>query len=192
MGLDRMRWPELLLGLERVRVVEVARDGEGHLHLAIETTDELAACRGCGVRAVLKDRDPVGFADLPAFGSPMRLVWIKRRWSCQEPACGAGTWTEQRPDIAPARAALTTRAGMWATREVGAEVHTVAYVARQLGVTWHTIMDTTAYWAGRSSRIPAGSARPLRWGWMRPSSWPLAGESRPGGPVRSATSLGAA
>lgn len=146
MGFDRTRWPEGLVGLERVRVVEVARDGEGHLHVAIETTDELAACRGCGVRAVLKDRDPVGFADLPAFGSPVRLVWIKRRWACQEPVCGAGTWTEQRPDIAPARAALTTRAGMWATPEVGAEVHTVAYVARQLGVTWHTVMDAVAYW----------------------------------------------
>jgi transposase len=95
LGLDRTRWPELLLGLERVRVLEVARDGDGRLHLAIETTDDL---------------------------------------------------TEQRSDIAPARAALTTRAGLWATREVGAEVHTVAYVARQLGVTWHTVMDAVAYW----------------------------------------------
>jgi transposase len=116
------------------------------VHVAIETTDELVACRGCGVRAALKDLAPVSFADLPAFGSPVRLVWVKRRWSCPEPACGAGTWTEQRPDIAPARAALTTRAGLWATREVGAEVHTVAYVARQLGVNWHTVMDAVAYW----------------------------------------------
>jgi transposase len=146
LGLDRTRWPELLLGLERVRVLEVARDGEGRLHVAIETTDELTACATCGVRAAVKDRTPVGFADLPAFGAPVRLVWIKRRWSCREPACGAQTWTEQRPDIAPARAGLTARAGMWATREVGAEIHTVAYVARQLGVTWHTVMDAVAYW----------------------------------------------
>jgi transposase len=54
------------------------------------------------------------------------------------------TWTEQRPDIASARAVLTT--GLWATREVGAEVHTVAYVARQLGVAWHTVMDAVRYW----------------------------------------------
>lgn len=54
MGLDRTRWPELLVGLERVRVLEVARDGEGGLHVAIETTDERVACSGCGVRAALK------------------------------------------------------------------------------------------------------------------------------------------
>jgi hypothetical protein len=113
LGLDRTRWPELLLGLERVRVLEVARDGEGRLHVAIETTDELAGCGECGVRAALKDRARVELADLPTFGASVRLVWIKRRWVCREPACGAGTWTEQRPDIAPARAALTTRAGLW-------------------------------------------------------------------------------
>ena len=77
-----------------------------------------------------------------------RCVWCgsSAAGGCREPACGAGTWTEQRPDVALARAALTTRAGLWATREVGAEFHTVAYVARQLGVTWHTVMDAVAYW----------------------------------------------
>jgi len=114
--------------------------------VVIETTDELVACRSCGVRAEAKDRDLVAFADLPVFGSPVRLVWAKRRWCCLEPACPAGTWTEQRPDIAPTRAVLTTRAGLWATREVGAEVHTVAYVARRLGVAWHTVMDAVRYW----------------------------------------------
>jgi hypothetical protein len=119
--LDRTRWPELLVGLERVRVLEVARGIDDRLHVAIETTDELVACRSCGMRAEAKDRDLVAFADLPVFGSAVRLVWAKRRWVCVDPACGESTWTEQRPDVAPARAVLTTRAGLWATREVGAE-----------------------------------------------------------------------
>ena len=155
MGLDRTRWPELLLGLERVRVLEVARDGGGRLHVVIETTDVVAACVGCGVRAKVKDRAPVGHADLPAFGSPVRLVWVKRRWVCPEPACGVGSWTEDRPDIAPARAAMTTRAGLWATREVGAEIHSVAYAAGQLGVAWHTVMDAVAYWGQALVTDPA-------------------------------------
>lgn len=74
MGLDRTRWPEVLVGLEQVRVLEVARDGDGRLHVAVETTYQLVACRACGVAAEAKDRDPVGFTDLPAFGSPVRLV----------------------------------------------------------------------------------------------------------------------
>jgi hypothetical protein len=53
--LDRTRWPELLVGLERVRVLEVARGDDGRVHVVVETTDELVACRGCGVRAEAKD-----------------------------------------------------------------------------------------------------------------------------------------
>ena len=192
MGLDRTRWPELLLGLERVRVLEVARDGDGRLHVVVETTDELTACSECGVQAVLKDRASVSFADLPAFGSPVRLVWIKRRWSCREPACGAGTWTEQRGDIAPARAALTTRAGMWATREVGAEVHTVAYVARQLGVTWHTVMDAVAYWGqaliedpnrvGQTMAVGVDETKFLAARRREPTRWAARSATSSGGP----------
>jgi hypothetical protein len=77
--LDRTRWPELLLGLERVRVLEIARDSQDVLHVATETTDDLVACGIRGVKAKIKDRDLVTFADLAAFGSPVRLVRTKRR-----------------------------------------------------------------------------------------------------------------
>jgi transposase len=137
--LDRTRWPELLVGLERVRVLEVAR--AGRLHVAIETTDELVGCPSCGVRAELKDRDRVELVDLPAFGSPVRLVWVKRRWRCVELACGQGSWTEERPDIAAPRCALTRRAGWWATVQVGRLARPVAQVAGELGVAWRTVMD---------------------------------------------------
>jgi transposase len=145
LGLDRTRWPEVLVGLERVEVLEVSRASDGRLQVAIETTDRLMACSGCGCRAQVKDRDPVPLADLPAFGSPVTLVWHKRRWRCLERACEVGSWTEDRPDIAPARAAMTSRAGQWATREVGVEIHTVTYAAAQLGVAWHTVMDAVAH-----------------------------------------------
>jgi transposase len=140
-GLDRTRWPELLVGLERVRVLEVARGGDRRLHVAIETTDDLAACARCGVRAESKDRDRVELVDLPAFGSAVRLVWVKRRWCCVEPLCGRGSWTEERPDIAAPRCGLTRRAGLWATEQVGRLARPVAQVAGELGVAWHTVMD---------------------------------------------------
>ncbi len=98
---DRTRWCELLVGLERVEVLDVVREGE-RLIVTIESTDRLVGCSACGTRARAKDRDRVSLADLPAFGSPVTLVWLKRRWRCVEPDCGAGTWTEDRPDIAPA------------------------------------------------------------------------------------------
>jgi len=145
-GLDRTRWAEVLVGLDRVRVLEVARDRTGRVHVAVETTDDTAGCSGCGIRARVKDRDRVALADLPTFGSPVTLVWMKRRWVCLDGDCPAGTWTENRPDIAPARAAMTKRAALWATREVGAEIHTASYAAGQWGVAWHTVMDAVTHW----------------------------------------------
>lgn len=56
------------------------------------------------------------------------------------------TWTEDRGDIAPARATMTTRAGIWATRQVGGHVHSVSWAAKELGVGWHTVMDAVTFW----------------------------------------------
>jgi transposase len=141
LGLDRTRWPELLVGLEAVRVLEVARGGDGRLHVAIESTDVRAGCPGCGVQAEPKDRDRVELVDLPAFGSAVRMVWVKRRWCCPEQLCGWGSWTERNDSIAAPRCALTRRAGLWATEQVGRLARPVSQVADELGVAWHTVMD---------------------------------------------------
>ena len=119
--LDRTRWPELLVGLDQIRVLDVARDNDNRVHVAVETTDSTALCTGCGNAATVKDRPLVRLADLPVFGSASILVWRKRRWVCRQGACPVGSWTENRCDIAPPRAQMTTRAGLWATREVGAQ-----------------------------------------------------------------------
>ncbi len=142
---DRTRWCELLVGLERVEVLDVVRLLD-RLFVTVESTDRLVGCRACGTRAAIKDRDRVELADLPAFGSPVTLVWLKRRWRCGDPDCGASTWTEDRPDIAPARATMTQRAGVWATTQVGRHVHSVSWAAKELGVTWHTVMDAVTLW----------------------------------------------
>jgi len=44
---------------------------------------------------------------------------------------------------------------MWATCEVGTQIHSVAYVARQLGVAWHTVMDAVRYWGKALVADPA-------------------------------------
>jgi transposase len=142
---DRTRWCELLVGLERVEVLDVVRRFD-RLFVTVESTDRLMGCGACGTRATIKDRDRVELADLPAFGSPVTLVWLKRRWRCGDPDRGASTWTEDRPDIAPARATMTQRAGVWATTQVGRHVHSVSWAAKELGVTWHTVMDAVTLW----------------------------------------------
>jgi transposase len=130
---------EALLGLDGFRVLRV-EETTSELVLTIETLADVVGCSSCGVRALAKDRVRVDVRDLPCFGRPVRLVWLKRRWRCADADCGAKTWTEGTEHVAP-RAVLTLRAGAEATRQVGELALPVAVVARELGVCWWTVMD---------------------------------------------------
>ena len=141
METNATRMCTLLVGLPDIVVVGVEDPLGEPIRVHVETTVEIEGCARCGTRAWVKDRPPVELVDLPAFGRPARLVWRKRRWRCPEAACEVGTWTETDLRIAPARAAMTDRAGRWVTAQVGREGRTVADVARELGCDWHTVMD---------------------------------------------------
>jgi transposase-like protein len=125
----------LLVGLPDVQVLGV---GEWPHWLRIVIATVLAAPSCCGVKAHRHGVRKVVLVDLPVFGRPARLVWRKQRWPC--PACQS-TWTEQHPQVASARCALTTRAAKWATIQVGRHGRSVAEVAADLGCGWHTVMD---------------------------------------------------
>ncbi len=76
---------------------------------------------------------------------PVRLMWHKRRWRCPSRGCGAGTVTEQDPEIAPPREKLTARAGRWATRQAG-RARPVDEVAAELGCSWHPANASVRRW----------------------------------------------
>jgi len=52
--------------------------------ISVETTADVAGCPRCGVRALAHERKRVDVRDLPCFGRPARLVWLKRRWRCAD------------------------------------------------------------------------------------------------------------
>ena len=128
----------VMLGFDDFRVL-AAREVDGELELLVETTASRAWCRRCGVRARPHSRPETLVRDVDAFGRPVRLRWRKRRWRCPEPACLTVTWTEETDAIAP-RAVLTERAREHACRRVGRDGVSVAKVARDRGVGWHTVM----------------------------------------------------
>ena len=130
---------EVLLGLPGFRVLEVHETGV-EVIVTVETTADFTGCHRCGVRAEAQDRRRVHLRDLPCFGRPARLVWIKRRWRCPDPDCDARTWTEHSDDI-DAQAVLTRRAGAEACRQVGEHARPVAEVAREFSVCWWTVMN---------------------------------------------------
>ncbi len=128
----------VMLDIDGVRVL-AARHVDGEIELTVETTTDRDWCRACGVRAHSKGRPTVVVRDVTAFGRRARLVWRKRRWRCPEPACPAGSWTQQHPALRP-RMSMTERARADACRRVGKHAQPVAVVARDAGVGWHTIM----------------------------------------------------
>jgi transposase len=130
---------EALLGLSQFRVLDVAEFPD-ELWISIETTADIVGCSRCGVRALAHERRRVDIRDLPCFGRPARLIWLKRRWRCADGDCDAKTWTEETPHVPP-RAVMTVRAGAEATRQVGELALPVAVVAKELGVSWWTVMD---------------------------------------------------
>ncbi|WP_407568323.1 ISL3 family transposase (plasmid) [Arsenicicoccus dermatophilus] len=124
-----------------MRVLGAADDGQGRLVVRVESVLDVAGCPVCGVvaHAHAHDRDDVALVDAPSFGRPVRLVWVKRRYTCPEPACAGGTFVEQDDDIAAPRALLTTRAVGWAVAQLRREHASIAGLARQLGVDWKTL-----------------------------------------------------
>jgi len=89
-----------LVGLARVVVLEVEDRPGVPLRVHVELEETPQGCGGCGVLAHVKERRRVELVDLPAFGRPARLVWVKRRFRCPEPTCSVGSWTEEAPEIA--------------------------------------------------------------------------------------------
>ena len=57
-----------------------------------------------------------------------------------------GSFTEVDEQIAPARSALTARAGRWATVAVDRDARPVADVAAELGCDWHTANRAVLAW----------------------------------------------
>lgn len=97
---------EAILGLDGFQVLAVD-ESAAEVLITIETTPRPVGCRSCGAVAEIHDRLRVDVRDLPCFGRPARLVWLKRRWRCRQQGCRVRTWTEQMPESVPARAVLT-------------------------------------------------------------------------------------
>ena len=139
------RMCELLVGLPDVNVNGVG-DWPHWLRISISTRPCRPACPGCAGVVWRHGIDEVELADLPCFGRRTRLVWLKQRWRCPNPACRIVTFVESDDRIAADRAAITDRAGRWATFQVGRHGRSVSEVATDLGCDWHTVMDAVVHY----------------------------------------------
>jgi transposase len=139
---DPTRMCALLVGLPDVKVLGVDDVVGEPIVVHVEQAGARPGCPDCGGRSSVKDRPRVELADLPAFGRPARLVWHKFRLCCGDADCDKGSWTWEDPRISFPRHAMTDRASRWATEQVGRMGRSVAEVARELDVDWHTLNAT--------------------------------------------------
>lgn len=140
-------------------VVDAQMLGDGEWWIVVETTVDRVGCPACGVRAVGHGRRRVQVRDLPISGRPVRLVWCKRLWRCSDADCAIKTWSE-RSELIPPRASLTARAGKEMCRRVGEEGDSVAAVALEFGVGWHTAMGAVVEHGQRLVDDPARLGAP--------------------------------
>ena len=132
----------LLLDLDGVSVARVERLAEGTRRVHLVTADETArACPACGVFATrVKGSAVTRPRDLPYGESGLEFRWHKRRWWCREPCCPRRSFTEQIAQI-PAGARITGRLRSAAGRRVRDAASTVVQAARDLRLSWPTVMD---------------------------------------------------
>ena len=156
MDVGPRRMCELLVGLGDVEIAAVDGERAGPLRVHVRCLTSRPCCGRCGGPLWSKGNRATELVDLPVFGRPVRLVWHKRRWVCPATECASGSVTEQQREIAPQRAVLTTRAGRWATRQVG-RGRAVGDVALELGCDWHTVNASVRRWG--QALLDADSAR---------------------------------
>jgi transposase len=149
------RWcarTDVMSNAEGMHVLHVRR-GQRKLVITVEIDADVTGCPGCGVLATGHGRRRITAADAPCFGMPVRIVWLKRVWRCDEPDCPMLTWSETHQLIAP-RAVLTSRAVAWATDALAHDDTTVSALARHLRVDWHTLWRAVKGEAARRTSRP--------------------------------------
>jgi hypothetical protein len=131
----------LLLGLDGVSVVRVESLADGTRWVHLITADEAArACPSCGVFASrVKGPAVTRLRDIPYGERKLESFWHKRRWWCREPTCPRKSFTESIAQI-PAGTRITTRLREAAGRRVRDAGSTVIQAARDLHLSWPTVM----------------------------------------------------
>lgn len=137
------------LHLRRIRVIAVLVDLIERLVIEITDTRRLVRCPHCGFRTGrVHDRRRVTVHDLPTLGRPTTLVWMRRRFDCEN--CEE-RFAEEHPEIMLGRRThVTRRLARQLVRDV--QAMSIREVSRRYGLSWHFIMGLTADWSYRVGR----------------------------------------
>jgi transposase len=129
-----------IFNLPDYRVIDVAEDPDGVRRVDVESTAP-PGCPGCGVLAVrVHSRRRQRLRDLPVAG-PTEVVWVKRRWFCDQARCGRRTFSEVTDQV-PAFARSTARLCQSLVAAVVVSGRAASEVARAHRVSWWLVAST--------------------------------------------------
>ena len=126
-----------LFGVEGLQVVEAEAEADGTLTVwAVTGHPGATVCPDCGTRAGRVHEHVLARPrDLRRGLDEVSVCWLKRRWKCEEPACGRKTFTESLPEV-PAGCRLTGRLRQLLGAEVTERGCTPAEAGRWQHVSW--------------------------------------------------------
>ena len=123
-----------IFNLPDYRVTAVQEAADGTRRIEVESTAP-PGCPVCGVLAVrVHSRRRQRVRDLPVAG-PVQLVWVKRRWFCDQARCPRGTFSEVTDQV-PAFARSTARLCHALVTAVVVSGRAANEVARAHRVSW--------------------------------------------------------
>jgi transposase len=123
-----------IFNLPDYRVIGTAEDPDGVRRVDVESTAP-PGCPGCGVLAVrVHSRRRQRLRDLPVAG-PTEVVWVRRRWFCDQARCGRRTFSEVTDQV-PAFARSTARLCQALVAAAVGSGRAASEVARAHRVSW--------------------------------------------------------
>jgi len=126
-----------IFNLPDYRVIDAVDLPGGQRQVAVASTAP-PGCPVCGVISVrVHSRRRQTVRDVPT-GGLVQVVWVKRRWFCDEAACPRGTFSESTVQV-PARARSTARLREALVHAVIVSGRAAAETARSFAVSWWTV-----------------------------------------------------
>ena len=96
-------------------------------------------CPDCGREGRYRDTVIRPLTDLPVAGYPLVLRVAVTRYRCATPACGRAVFNQDLGKLAAPRASTTRRCARYVLRRLMIDRTTIAAIAAELGVCWHTV-----------------------------------------------------
>ena len=126
------------LKLRRIRVVEVVTDLSEQLDVTVK--DLRSGCPWCGFKTTnVHDVRRVRVSDLPLLGAKTTLIWLRRRFACDN--CGE-RHLEDHPAFEGKMTRRLARAIVKDARQLS-----ITEIARRYGFSWSTIMTLVKNWS---------------------------------------------